>query len=324
MGDISKHFILFYIVCFLSGICCLTTVFIASKGNRDEFIKRLRDLILSFFLLVLACFIEFYRIYFFSKWEMNVLIMTMQDVFIVTFLIAWVRLVMQVTNKERIKKYWILVPAASIVDYISWLVVYIFFMDKDYNVTSAAADQWLLVTDTVLYTVIVVYSLYFGYDLLRNEYEKRKKRYLLILDGLVTIFIGFVFFDTLCYYFLPEVFEFSCNLYPFHPLFVCFIIICVLSVFYLNENNLFGLTEHHDLQVQTIQFSFDEIAQKFNLTKREREMIELVFKGLSNPEISQMLNISISTVKRHIQNIYKKMNIKNRFELIYMIKADQE
>jgi RNA polymerase sigma factor (sigma-70 family) len=52
------------------------------------------------------------------------------------------------------------------------------------------------------------------------------------------------------------------------------------------------------------------------LSDRENEVLSLVAKGYSNKEIAQELCISVNTVKNHISNIMKKMNVKNRNQLI--------
>ena len=49
-----------------------------------------------------------------------------------------------------------------------------------------------------------------------------------------------------------------------------------------------------------------------SLTVREREIFNLIKHGRSNKEISNSLNIEISTVKRHINNIFSKLKIKSR------------
>ncbi|GGA20279.1 helix-turn-helix transcriptional regulator [Psychrobacillus lasiicapitis] len=56
-----------------------------------------------------------------------------------------------------------------------------------------------------------------------------------------------------------------------------------------------------------------------HLTARERELIQLVKQGFSNKEISEILFISINTVKKHLQNLYQKLNVTNRTELCYRI-----
>lgn len=64
-----------------------------------------------------------------------------------------------------------------------------------------------------------------------------------------------------------------------------------------------------------IQFSSTYLLQ-LGLTPREIEITEYVTKGLSNIEIAQAMHISENTVKTHLSNIYKKLNINYRTELI--------
>jgi DNA-binding NarL/FixJ family response regulator len=59
---------------------------------------------------------------------------------------------------------------------------------------------------------------------------------------------------------------------------------------------------------------------KFNITPREEEIIKLILKGEEYKDISVTLNISINTVNNHIQNIYRKLDIQNRMELINLFK----
>lgn len=49
-----------------------------------------------------------------------------------------------------------------------------------------------------------------------------------------------------------------------------------------------------------------------NLTSREIEVLELIAEGMINREIAQKLFISEKTVKNHISNIFKKINVSDR------------
>jgi DNA-binding CsgD family transcriptional regulator len=52
------------------------------------------------------------------------------------------------------------------------------------------------------------------------------------------------------------------------------------------------------------------------LSTREIEVLELINDGRSNKEIAGKLYVSLSTVKTHINNIYKILEVKNRREAI--------
>jgi two-component system nitrate/nitrite response regulator NarL len=50
------------------------------------------------------------------------------------------------------------------------------------------------------------------------------------------------------------------------------------------------------------------------LSRREREVLELVSQGLTNADISRALFISKSTVKAHVSNILEKTGARSRTE----------
>ncbi len=58
----------------------------------------------------------------------------------------------------------------------------------------------------------------------------------------------------------------------------------------------------------------------FSLSNREKEIVKCIIKFQSNQEIAKSLFISLPTVKVHIKNIYSKLNVKNRKELLEMLK----
>ncbi len=48
------------------------------------------------------------------------------------------------------------------------------------------------------------------------------------------------------------------------------------------------------------------------LSEREREVLRLVVDGLSNREVAQELVLATGTVKKHINNIFTKLNVRSR------------
>ncbi len=56
------------------------------------------------------------------------------------------------------------------------------------------------------------------------------------------------------------------------------------------------------------------------LTPRERDVLQLIVAGHSNPEIAAQLVIALSTVKTHVKNIYGKLQVTNRFQAVVRTK----
>ncbi len=54
---------------------------------------------------------------------------------------------------------------------------------------------------------------------------------------------------------------------------------------------------------------------KSDLTKREQEIADACSQGLRNKEIASRLNISTKTVKGHLNNIFRKLQVDSRFAL---------
>lgn len=61
------------------------------------------------------------------------------------------------------------------------------------------------------------------------------------------------------------------------------------------------------------------LMDKFDLSKRETDVVELLFIGLKNAQIAQKLFISEVTVKKHLQNIFEKVGVGNRTALVNRI-----
>ena len=51
------------------------------------------------------------------------------------------------------------------------------------------------------------------------------------------------------------------------------------------------------------------------MTKRERQVIELVSEGHTNKEIAQKLHLSTYTVKSHVHNILEKLALSTRVQI---------
>jgi len=60
----------------------------------------------------------------------------------------------------------------------------------------------------------------------------------------------------------------------------------------------------------------------YNLTPRERQVAELVCKGLRNGNIAKFLKIKPGTVKTHTRNIYRKVHVKSKIAMLLRFVTD--
>jgi DNA-binding CsgD family transcriptional regulator len=101
--------------------------------------------------------------------------------------------------------------------------------------------------------------------------------------------------------------------YPFIALLLAFVIVLIAIIWIKIEKQ-----KMQSLIVEIKNNSSEKtsiLEEKLNiLSARQREVFELIIQGKSNKEIITTLNIELSTLKTHINQIYKILEIKNRKE----------
>jgi ATP/maltotriose-dependent transcriptional regulator MalT len=73
---------------------------------------------------------------------------------------------------------------------------------------------------------------------------------------------------------------------------------------------------HHFPEKQAVDKSETSWSQTMLLSARELEVLKLIAEGCSNQEIANRLYIGVSTVKKHINHIYDKLDVKNRMQAV--------
>jgi len=101
----------------------------------------------------------------------------------------------------------------------------------------------------------------------------------------------------------------------FDPLILLLINLCpsLWLKFYFTKENLTPST------MEKMEDILNRLCRKYHISRREKEIIELILSGKSNKEIEDVLFISFNTVKNHIYNIYQKVGVQSRSQLIHHI-----
>ncbi|OGU57018.1 MAG: hypothetical protein A2V66_05495 [Ignavibacteria bacterium RBG_13_36_8] len=168
------------------------------------------------------------------------------------------------------------------------------------------ASQWLDYTDIILHTAgISITYVALSYLVMFNSQEGNRK-YAVKIFG---IFYAIVFLPFAAFVFMiPMKLTILSGLFILSNLFPYFWLRYFFSKYYVDPLRLFsgdGL--------------FDHIVEKYQVSKRESEIMELLLKGKSNKEIERELFISLHTVRNHIHNLYQKLGVNSRGQLINLI-----
>lgn len=106
-----------------------------------------------------------------------------------------------------------------------------------------------------------------------------------------------------------------------HMLFAAMVTILIILVgerFYKTKKD--AITEF-DMKIRNqLENDNNKVSEIFlNLTSQERKILEQIHNGKRNKEIAEVLNVDISTVKTHINNIYKKKGVHTRTSMLNIL-----
>jgi DNA-binding CsgD family transcriptional regulator len=124
------------------------------------------------------------------------------------------------------------------------------------------------------------------------------------------------------YYLLPSIF--ILNFFPNIKEFLLvingrfFLIYINLIPFIWLKKSYIKITRKSD-EKESINAAVERVLQKYNISKREEEILRLILEGKTNGEITEILFISTHTVKNHIYSIFQKLGINSRYQLIKFI-----
>ncbi|MEM1339132.1 MAG: LuxR C-terminal-related transcriptional regulator [Bacteroidota bacterium] len=80
-------------------------------------------------------------------------------------------------------------------------------------------------------------------------------------------------------------------------------VVCIVGIFF------------YFLSKKRKYFSPDKTQNRTGLTTQELKITRSVVQGKTNAQIAEEFYLSLSTIKTHINNIYRKLNISSREEL---------
>lgn len=96
---------------------------------------------------------------------------------------------------------------------------------------------------------------------------------------------------------------------------------CYVIAFSVMLMVFFFIRDHADREVLERGSREPEDLSKYRITERESEVVRYICKGMTNKEIAWELKISVNTVNNHVANIFEKMEVRSRIDLIRKVRG---
>jgi len=310
-----KHFIFFFhILSFLVGFTGIILSVLTYVKYRISIIKSYTIFIIALTIIVLGQAITSYNMINIVQSSSLNTILNISSYVGVGFIIYFLPLFAY----EFVKKKWtsrkkVFFQVAMLLPIFSLIIYYITPYKNLMNILSSS----------ILFLVIF-YALVFMCLNYKDIKTKYKKRVLKIFLTITILFLPYMYLDA-----RSEQIPILSKLFPYGllslPIF--YMLWNLLSMYFAVKYFKYVIYESNDLNsqkdIEEVQNKQTEFFEKFNITNREKEIILLLIKGDSYNQLAEELSISLTTVKTHVHNIYRKAEVKNKIQLINLINGSE-
>lgn len=323
MGIISNTiYNLIYIAVIILGGITLPLTLILQLKEKDKYHRALMLFVGAIFVYMITDFVTYYFIGETVSSSVKFAMITISDIFFCALTLAWMYLINVMTGAEKIIKLRyivILTVAYGVVSQVLSISLGRYSSYSMYLVVEAGIGSVLLQWCNVLYVVAVILiclfsAFYVGRttDSTSNQWPK-----LLMIFSLMIYMLYIAVWDYVTW-FRPE--EKLINIYALDPMLILYAMLSAAVMFYFYKKDPLKLSGSQVAAEDAINV----VVRKYALTERESDVLKLINMGKSNLQIASELSISENTVKRHINNIFKKTETQSRHEVIFKISSIKE
>ena len=310
----------FYVFTIITCTVAATLYVRFSVKREGSLYKTISVLLLSFLAYtIMEMFVTFFTELHITK-PLFYTLTTLSDVAYFFIAASWLAAIVTISGNPytiRIKGFCIYTAIYGItVDVLNLMAK---FSPSVLGLTQKKTSEILLyINCTFDITLILIGIFFIFYGIFKMKGERQRKWVLLFSSFLVIYMIYITNWDIIsCLDEVPNQILFS----SFDPAHIFYAAMCILTLYMVSRKNEFRANYYMpEILGITGEETLESVGRKYKLTSRELELLSIACSGLSNPDIAKKLYISESTVKQHLSHIYKKLNVKNRYELIKKIK----
>lgn len=305
--------VIFYNFAVFCGVCNLSLAGLLIYKKESENIKKLFWFLLFFFVYGFLNMLAYYRVHIVlaeSIVQYYVLVMTMVYVLMNCM---WLDYIMElnVFPKEKARN-WIYFGCGICI--VLWAVDSLVFMGDQLNVINETGNRAATIVECAAIVVMGTVSLKSVYKGAAVFYQKIETVFVLLFFLYITIK------DIRISFFNYNIETYSVSSWSFCAVF-CFLTNIVTLIYLVRMFISFIESAHRDKQeIHLLEMTAEEIKEKYSVSGREKEVLLLIYKGKNNTEIAEELFISLNTVKKHINSLFKKLGVSSRAEIISKIR----
>ncbi len=312
---ISSVYTFLYVAVIIMGGITLTLTLLLKIREKNKKHRVVFIFICSVFIFMILDFITYYFLLEFSSGILVFILITMSDTFFCVLTTAWVYAIIVLTNAENIIRIKTVCIISAVYLVLSQILSVLEGRYDTYalHMKHAAGKVMLQALNAGYVCFIIAVSIMCIY-LIIKRYQKGMKRTLILMMAL--LLVGYMLW--IAYWDYSTWYKSEDNLmeiYGGDPLILMYAVFNAAAIYFFYKKDL--------LKIRSAQVAADEavdiISERYELSGREREVLMLLNKGFSNPQIAGELFISENTVKRHVSNIFRKTETQNRHEIIVKI-----
>ena len=314
---VNEVILICYVAGLLLGVSGLTVAFLAGRKKKDA----LNDAFVLFFagMLVICCYdmIIYYCDYVIGVLS-NLKVLRIGNCIIAGTMLLWVNLQSCIVEREALKLLDGLVKKYLVFYIAMWMLLTVFLRIEHFYTL-----KWLLLATDVILIVAFMASAVARIIYAAAAGMKIELYYMILVTAmLLWNYISYFWGETSVYWgnsrFIRE---------PLDLTIVFWLIINAGSLFFAYHKTFITVLDREEDGMsdrRTLKGRINDVCEQDKLTPRERDLMELIYAGMSNKEIAETLFLSESTVKTHIYNIFRKLEVKNRVGVICIINGDTD
>lgn len=313
-----------YIFAGFAGVLAILMVLLLIKYRHSGNQRLLRSIRNFMLCTVLINFIYFYFTYYELKYNENAVTMVVRVLDMCAFIgqVYFWTIYMREKSLFKEDRYKTMNSASFFLIALCVLLAIVSYgsMMDDYYLPKEGINEYLPITIEIIIAVILTFiDLWYLKAALPGVAQKVCRRLMVgitvlltvngiwnailvigLLLGMLDVFVGYTIDPT-------PILIFATN------------IVTILLIKNEDFTALFKAEDHAESTADDLTVRMDDLAEAYFLTEREREIMELAYHKMTNPEIAEKLCISKYTVKNHMHHIFEKLHISTRAELSALI-----